>query len=164
VWLFGQLGREKGLGTCPRLCELYVADAAGVYWRRGGANCTPLMTTYTLQASVADDYVVATGRTTTVRQFCEMAFARAGMQINWVGQGINEVATVISGHHTGQVVVRVSERYFRPAEVDLLLGDPTKAQQSLGWDPHSTSLMTLVQEMVDADLEMAQNPKAYLKF
>eukprot|EP00197_Chlamydomonas_leiostraca_P015210 CAMPEP_0202885966 /NCGR_PEP_ID=MMETSP1391-20130828/41933_1 /ASSEMBLY_ACC=CAM_ASM_000867 /TAXON_ID=1034604 /ORGANISM="Chlamydomonas leiostraca, Strain SAG 11-49" /LENGTH=155 /DNA_ID=CAMNT_0049569229 /DNA_START=1013 /DNA_END=1480 /DNA_ORIENTATION=- len=149
---------RMGLQECGYLGNLDAKRDWG--HARDYVNCMWLM----LQASVADDYVVATGRTTTVRQFCEMAFARAGMQINWVGQGINEVATVISGHHTGQVVVRVSERYFRPAEVDLLLGDPTKAQQSLGWDPHSTSLMTLVQEMVDADLEMAQNPKAYLKF
>jgi len=117
-----------------------------------------------LQAAEATDFVVATGKTTTVRRFCELAFAHAGMPIAWSGEGIAEVGTVTAGHRTGQVVVRISERYFRPAEVDLLLGDPTKAKQVLGWNPASTTLEQLIQEMVDADLEMAQNPRAYLKF
>ena len=75
-----------------------------------------------------------------------------------------QVALVAEGEKTGQVVVAVSPRYFRPAEVDLLIGDPTKARQILGWDPRSTTLSELVNEMVDADVEMATNPSAYLKF
>lgn len=117
-----------------------------------------------LQQQEPDDFVVATGETTTVRRFCDLAFARAGMPLTWDGEGIDEVGTVSSGPKEGQVVVRVSERYFRPAEVDLLLGEPNKARTKLGWDPMQTPLEQLVNEMVDADVEMASDPQAYLKY
>mmetsp|Transcript_9530 Transcript_9530/g.25710 ORF Transcript_9530/g.25710 Transcript_9530/m.25710 type:complete len:364 (-) Transcript_9530:357-1448(-) len=117
-----------------------------------------------LQVPTADDYVVATGKTATVRQFTELAFSRAGLPIRWQGTGLDEVASILDGPRSGDVVVRVSSRYFRPAEVDILLGDPSKARSVLGWNPRSTSLESLVDEMVNADIEMAKNPSAYLKF
>jgi len=110
-----------------------------------------------LQQEKADDFVVATGKTTTVRDFCEMAFARAGMPLRWEGEGVNERGIVASGEHAGKMVVKVSERFFRPAEVELLLGDPAKAREVLGWDPDKmTSVDKLCEEMVDADIELAK--------
>jgi GDP-D-mannose dehydratase len=97
------------------------------------------------------------GKTTTVREFCEMSFARAGMPLRWEGVETQEVGVVASGEHAGKVVVRISERFFRPAEVDLLLGDPTKARTVLGWDPDTmTPVDKLCEEMVDADIELAK--------
>jgi GDPmannose 4,6-dehydratase len=93
---------------------------------------------------------------TTVRAFCEMSFARAGMPLRWEGEGVKEVGIVASGEHAGKVVVKVSERFFRPAEVDLLLGDPTKAKTVLGWDPDTmTPVDKLCEEMVDCDCALA---------
>ena len=114
----------------------------------------------------ADDFVVATGETTTVRAFTEMAFARAGLPIRWEGKtgSVEEVGVVASGPRSGDVVVRIDPKYFRPAEVELLLGEPAKARDVLGWDPTRTSLEALVHEMVDADLEMASDPTAYLRY
>ncbi len=77
---------------------------------------------------------------------------------------IEQVGVVVGGELDGKVVVRVSPKYFRPAEVELLLGTPAKAQKELGWDPSQTSLEELAKEMVLADLEMAQRPLAYLKY
>eukprot|EP00884_Botryococcus_braunii_P017952 jgi/Botrbrau1/4840/Bobra.0032s0001.1 len=90
-----------------------------------------------LQQDKPDDYVVATGVTTTVREFCEMAFARANMPIRWEGERgtINEYAVVTEGEHKDQVVIRIDPKYFRPAEVEVLLGNPAKAKKVLGWDP-----------------------------
>lgn len=70
----------------------------------------------------------------------------------------------MGGEWDGKVVVGISEKYFRPAEVDLLLGDPKRAREELGWDPSMTPLEKLVEEMVDADLEMASDPRAYIKY
>jgi len=119
-----------------------------------------------LQQDKADDFVVATGETTTVRTFAEMAFARAGLPLRWEGEpgSVEEVGIVASGPRAGEAVVKVDPKYFRPAEVDLLLGNPAKARTVLGWDPQRTSLARLVEEMVDADIEMARDPKAYLRF
>ena len=127
---------------------------------RDYVQCMYLM----LQQHEPDDYVVATGTTTTVREFAELTFAEVGLPISWSGAGVQEVAQVASGERAGEVVVRISEKYFRPAEVDLLLGDPSKARARLGWNPAQTSLQQLVQEMVAADLDMAANPTAYLKY
>jgi GDPmannose 4,6-dehydratase len=110
-----------------------------------------------LQQDKPDDFVVATGKTTTVRAFCEMSFNRVGMPLRWEGEGVSERGIVASGEHEGKVVVAVSERFFRPAEVDLLLGDPTKAKTVLGWHPEQlTSVERLCEEMVDADLGLAK--------
>jgi GDPmannose 4,6-dehydratase len=118
-----------------------------------------------LQRDTPDDYVVATGITTTVRRFCELAFAAAGIQVAFSGEGVKETGVVTTeGPLKGKVVVKVDERYFRPAEVELLLGDPSKARKQLGWDPSACGLEDLVTEMVTADIEMARDPTAYLKF
>jgi GDPmannose 4,6-dehydratase len=110
-----------------------------------------------LQHDKPDDFVVATGKTTTVRDFCQMAFTRAGMPLRWEGEGVSERGIVASGEHAGKVVVKVSERFFRPAEVELLLGDPTKTREVLGWDPDKmTAVDKLCEEMVDSDIELAK--------
>ncbi len=101
-----------------------------------------------LQASEPENYVLATGRTETVRNFVTMAFAASGVRIEWRGQNEDETA-VVSG--TDTVVVRINPRLYRPAEVDLLIGDAAKARDQLGWAP-KTSLESLCEMMVEADL------------
>lgn len=101
-----------------------------------------------LQHHVPDDWVLATGRTTSVRRFVELAFAQIGRTIHWEGKGVDEIGR---DARTGAVLVRVDPRYFRPTEVDLLLGDPSKAEHQLGWKA-TTSLEDMVREMVTADL------------
>jgi GDPmannose 4,6-dehydratase len=93
--------------------------------------------------------VIATGETRTVREFVEKAFEYAGIHICWSGEGINEKGIDAA---TGKVLVEVSQEFFRPAEVDLLLGDPTKAKTKLGWNPRKTSFEELVKGMVEHDL------------
>ncbi len=104
-----------------------------------------------LQQDTPDDYILATGKTTTVRSFCERAFACVGIELAWEGTGVEE-----KGYRkdTGEVVVEVDPRYFRPTEVDVLLGDATKAREKLGWQPRHT-LDELIEEMVAHDLELA---------
>lgn len=109
-----------------------------------------------LQQDTPEDFVIATGQTTTVRDFALKAFAHVGIDIEFKGEGIDEVGVVTSSKYdhieVGTVVVRVDERYFRPAEVELLLGDATKAKNKLGWVP-KYSLDMLVAEMVDFDMK-----------
>jgi GDPmannose 4,6-dehydratase len=106
-----------------------------------------------LQADEPSDYVIASGETHTVREFCDKAFACAGITLAWEGEGVNETGRCTK---TGKVVVRVDPHYFRPAEVDLLLGDPSKAKKSLGWKP-TVSFEGLVEMMTKADLELAKS-------
>jgi GDPmannose 4,6-dehydratase len=101
-----------------------------------------------LQQPVADDYVLATGECHSVREFVEAAFACIDRRIAWRGTGVEEVGV---DARTGEVLVRVDERYFRPTEVDLLLGDASKARAMLGWQPR-TSFAVLVREMVEGDI------------
>ena len=103
-----------------------------------------------LQQDVADDYVLATGVTTRVRSFVEWAFEDVGIHLEWRGTGIDEKGYCTS---SGRCLVEVDSRYFRPTEVDLLLGDPTKAREKLGWE-HHTNARDLAREMVRADLEV----------
>jgi GDPmannose 4,6-dehydratase len=100
-----------------------------------------------LQADAPDDYVVATGETHSVREFCDAAFVRVGLPLAWRGKGVDEVG--IDGD--GRTLVAVNPRYFRPAEVDYLLGDASKAEDRLGWKS-TTDFAALVDMMVDADL------------
>jgi GDPmannose 4,6-dehydratase len=102
-----------------------------------------------LQQDVADDYVLATGETHSVREFVEVAFAHTGRTIEWRGHGHEETGVDAD---TGKILVRIDPRYFRPTEVDLLIGDPGKASQRLGWG-HKTSFNDLVREMVQSDLQ-----------
>lgn len=111
-----------------------------------------------LQHDVAEDFVLATGVTTCIRDFVKMAFGELGIGLNFTGEGVNEIATVASCSGTyslpvGQVVVKVDPRYFRPTEVDLLIGDASKAFNKLGWKPTYT-LEALVKEMVLADIQL----------
>jgi GDPmannose 4,6-dehydratase len=105
-----------------------------------------------LQQEVPDDYVLATGETTPVRSFVEWAFADVGIVLEWRGSGIDE-----KGYDTvtGHCLVEVDPRYFRPTEVDLLIGDATKAFEKLGWK-HETTARQLAREMVNADLKVMQ--------
>jgi GDPmannose 4,6-dehydratase len=108
-----------------------------------------------LQQAEPDDYVVATGVTMSVREFAEKVFSRLGMPLEWQGKGMHEKG--IDGN-TGRIVLEADPKYFRPAEVDLLLGDPTKAKRQLGWVPQ-TDLDELVAMMTDADLDLAEREK-----
>ncbi len=103
-----------------------------------------------LQQEEPDDYVLATGETHSVREFVELAFAETGRKLVWSGEGVDEVG---ADEKSGQVLVSVDPRYFRPTEVDQLLGDPRKAEQKLGWT-HKTTFRELVAEMVASDLKV----------
>ncbi|HCP01756.1 MAG: GDP-mannose 4,6-dehydratase [Alphaproteobacteria bacterium] len=103
-----------------------------------------------LQHDLADDFVLATGEAHTVREFVELAFAEVGRKIVWHGEGVDEVG---EDAKTGETLIAIDPRYFRPTEVDLLLGDPTKAKRELGWE-HTTPFAQLVKEMVAADLDV----------
>src|SRR5689334_18292656 len=109
-----------------------------------------------LQAEEADDFVLATGEMRSVREFVELAFGEVGRSVRWRGKGIEE-----SGVDTksGKTVVRIDPTYFRPTEVDLLIGDASKARQKLGWKP-KTGLAQLVKEMVATDLDEAKREAA----
>ncbi len=109
-----------------------------------------------LQQEAACDYVVATGEVHSVREFCERAFAKAGIELAWRGSGLDEKGVDAA---TGRVRVSVDPRYFRPAEVDVLLGDATKARRTLGWSPR-VDFDGLVGMMVAADLEKARKEAA----
>jgi len=111
-----------------------------------------------LQQETAEDYVIATGVTASVRDFVQMAFAHVGVELAFEGSGENEIARVKSASDpeyrlkTGSVALRVDPRYYRPTEVDRLVGDPTKAKAKLGWQP-KYDLPALVREMVEEDLK-----------
>lgn len=112
-----------------------------------------------LQQDVPEDYVIATGVTTRVREFVRMAFAEVGIEVAFSGEGVDEVGTVVSCSNplyqvsAGTVVVSVDPRYFRPTEVELLIGDPTKSKTKLGWEP-KYDLPALVKDMMEADVKL----------
>ncbi len=106
-----------------------------------------------LQQDKPSDYVLATGVTTTIRDFCKMAFEALGMDIEFVGSGVEEKGI---DKKTGKVLIEVDPKFFRPAEVDLLLGDSTKARTELGWKPNY-DLKMLAKEMAETDYENAKN-------
>ena len=103
-----------------------------------------------LQHDVPEDFVIATGEMHTVREFATLAFKEAGIELRWEGEGVDEKGIDVA---TGKVLVEVDPKYFRPAEVEQLLGDPTKARTLLGWNPRKTSFGELVSIMVRHDME-----------
>ena len=110
-----------------------------------------------LQQDTPDDYVIATNETRTVREFVDTAFACAGIEIEWSGKGVNETGT---DKATGKVVVKVNSEFFRPAEVDILLGDPSKAEKTLGWK-REIPFQELVSRMVKNDMELVAKEIAF---
>ena len=102
-----------------------------------------------LQQDQPDDFVIATGESHSVREFCTLAFKEAGIELRWEGSGVDEKGIDVQ---TGKVLVEVDPKYFRPAEVEQLLGDPTKARTVLGWNPQKTSFEELVRIMVQHDM------------
>ena len=114
-----------------------------------------------LQQEVAEDYVIATGVTTYIRDFVAMAFAEVGIALAFEGENENEVAKIVACSNpeyqipVGKVVVRVDPEYYRPTEVDLLIGDPTKSKTKLGWQPQY-DLAAMVKEMIQSDLKLMQ--------
>ncbi len=115
-----------------------------------------------LQQDTPEDYVIATGITTTVREFIRMSFAELGIEVAFSGEGVNEKGTVVSCSNpvyqvpVGQEVIAIDPRYFRPTEVELLIGDPTKAKEKLGWTL-KYDLAALVKDMVQADVKLFSN-------
>jgi GDPmannose 4,6-dehydratase len=105
-----------------------------------------------MQQDIPDDYVIATGETHSVREFVEQAFELAGITIKWQGDGLDEVGI---DEHTNRVIVKIDPHYFRPTEVDLLIGDASKARNMLGWSP-KVSFADLVKEMVLHELQLSQ--------
>lgn len=111
-----------------------------------------------LQHHTPEDFVIATGENHSVREFTQLAFAHVGIHLRWEGEGLNEKGI---DTETGRVLVEVDPKYFRPSEVEQLLGDPTKARTALGWNPTKTSFKQLVQIMMDHDMRFVK--KIHLK-
>ncbi len=103
-----------------------------------------------VQQPEADDFVLATGEAHSVREFVELAFSKVGRKIEWRGKGVDEIGV---NSASGETLVKIDSRYFRPTEVDMLLGDPSKARRVLGWQ-HKVSFPELVSEMVESDLKV----------
>lgn len=115
-----------------------------------------------LQQDKPSDYVLSTGEGHTVREFCEKAFARVGIEVEWRGEqgSVDEIG--VDKANPDHVIVRIDPKYFRPTEVDLLLGDCTKAKTELGWE-QKVSFQELVEEMVDCDLRSAESDLRFCK-
>ena len=109
-----------------------------------------------LQHDVPEDFVIATGEMHSVRDFCTLAFSEVGIKMRWEGEGLDEEGIDAD---TGRVLVKVDPKYFRPAEVEQLLGDPTKAKELLGWNPRRTSFEDLVKLMVRHDMKFVRKLK-----
>jgi GDPmannose 4,6-dehydratase len=147
---------SQGLETC-----LYLGNMDALRdW--GHAKDYVRMQWMMLQQDVADDFVIATGKQISVREFVSMSAAEAGITLEFSGEGLEEIATVtgVTGDNApsvnvGDVIVKVDTRYFRPAEVETLLGDPSKAKEKLGWVPQIT-VEEMCAEMVNNDLDIAK--------
>ncbi len=119
-----------------------------------------------LQQDKPEDFVISTGITTSVRDFIKLAFAEVGVTLEFKGNGVDEIAIVSESHNPdfafkkGQIVIKIDPNYFRPTEVDLLIGDNSKAKAKLGWKP-KYNLEMLVKEMMEADLKIFQKEKLY---
>ena len=140
----------KGVQDCLYLGNLDALRDWG--YAKDYIECMWLM----LQQPEPEDYVIATGENHSVREFVELAFCHAGIELAWRGKGLDEKGV---DKKTGRVLVAVDPRFFRPAEVEQLLGDPTKARTKLGWNPHKTSFEELVRIMVENDMEKLGNGK-----
>jgi len=120
-----------------------------------------------LQAEEPEDWVIATGKTTTVREFVRMAFSEVGIELEFKGTGVNEKATIVKCNNlefqlkVGKEILSIDSAYFRPTEVDLLIGDPSKAKNKLGWVPEH-DLKSLVKDMMQSDVKLMQKEQ-YLK-
>ncbi len=111
-----------------------------------------------MQQDEPEDFVIATGEYHSVREFTTLAFRRAGIELEWQGEGVEEKGI---DKATGKILVEVDPKYFRPCEVEQLLGDPTKAKQKLGWNPRKTSFEELINIMVDNDIKkVKENPNS----
>ncbi|WP_342757067.1 GDP-mannose 4,6-dehydratase [Kineothrix sedimenti] len=110
-----------------------------------------------LQQEQADDYVIATNETRTVREFVEIAFSKVGIAVEWSGIGVDEIGR---DKATGKEIVKINKDFFRPAEVDILLGNPAKADRELGWE-RKISFDELVERMVNNDMELVKKEIAY---
>jgi GDPmannose 4,6-dehydratase len=121
-----------------------------------------------LQAEKPEDWVIATGKTTTVRDFVRLAFKEVGVELEFTGKGVNEKATVVKCANPlfqielGKEVLSIDPTYFRPTEVDLLIGDPTKAKEKLGWVLEH-DLASLVKDMMSCDIELMKKDVVLLK-
>lgn len=113
-----------------------------------------------LQHDTPEDFVIATGEMHTVREFVALAFQHVGIEIEWAGQGVDEKGI---NKQTGEVIVEVDPKFFRPAEVEQLLGDPTKSKTLLGWNPTKTSFQELVSKMVEADMKKVEKEEKVKK-
>jgi GDPmannose 4,6-dehydratase len=102
-----------------------------------------------LQQDEPDDFVIATGKTHSVREFVELAFGEVGIELEWQGEGVDEVGIDAT---TGDILIEIDPRYYRPTEVDILIGDPTKARDKLGWKS-KVGLKELVKMMVEEDMK-----------
>ena len=137
----------KGLQTKLYLGNLSAQRDWG--YAKDYVECMWLM----LQHETPEDFVIATGEMYTVRYFCELAFREAGIELKWEGEGVSEKGVNVN---TNETLVEVDPKYFRPAEVDQLLGNPAKAKSLLGWNPNQTSLQQLVSIMVKNDIELIE--------
>lgn len=108
-----------------------------------------------LQHNIPDDFVLSTGKTTSIREFVEKVFDELGISLEWFGSGINEIG---KDTKSGKILIEVDSKYFRPSEVDLLVGNSTKARKELGWSP-KYNLEQLIEEMVKFDIDSAKNEK-----
>ena len=135
--------------------KLYLGNLSALRdwgYARDYVECMWLM----LQHGTPEDFVIATGEQHSVREFTERAFHEVGIDLRWEGEGVEERGIDIA---TGRVLVEVDPKYFRPAEVETLLGDPTKAKELLGWNPSKTSFEELVRIMVRHDVAYVQSHK-----
>ena len=134
--MVGNLNAKRDWGYAPEYCE-------GMWM--------------ILQQEQPEDFILATGKTYSVRQFIEFAFKELEIEIDWIGEGENEIGKDAS---SGKTIVKVDPRYYRPTEVDLLVGDFSKAKKILGWEP-KTELLELVQIMVKSDWEELNKGSKY---
>ena len=107
-----------------------------------------------LQNNKPEDFVIASGEQHSVREFVELAFSFVSIKIKWIGKGVQEKGI---DEKTGNTLIEIDQKYYRPTEVDSLLGDPTKAIKQLGWDPKETSFEKLVEIMIKHDIKLVEN-------